>query len=68
MKKQRRGVNRYNKLQDGKKSKKVSIHMQDTLTTNCEEKNSRKKRQQQKTVLTGFEPTPTKIDGSYFIF
>ena len=68
MKKQRRGLNRYNMLQDGKKRKKVFIHMHDTLKTNCEEKNSRKKkekkRQQQKTVLTGFEPTSTKIDGS----
>ena len=65
MKKQRRGLNRYNMLQDGKK---VSIHMNYTLKTNCEEKNSRKKRekkrQQQKTVLTGFEPTSTKIDGA----
>ena len=43
MKKQRQGLNRYNKLQDGKKRKKVSIHMHDTLKTNCEEKNSRKK-------------------------
>ena len=50
MKKQRRGLNRYNKLQDGKKRKKVSIHMHDTLKTNCEEKNQEKKekRQQQK--------------------
>ena len=60
MKKQRRGLNRYNMLQDGKRGKKVSIHMHDTLKTNCEKKNSRKKRQQQKTVLTGFEPTSTK--------
>ena len=43
MKKQRQGLNRYNKLQDGKKRKEVSIHMHDTLKTNCEEKNSRKK-------------------------
>ena len=67
MKKQRRGLNRYNMLQDGKKRKKVSIHMNYTLKTNCEEKTQEKKekkRQQQKTVLTGFEPTSTKIDGS----
>ena len=64
MKKQRRGLNRYNMLQDGKKRKKVSIHMHDTLKTNCEEKTQEKKRQQQKTVLTGCEPTSTKIDGS----
>ena len=44
MKKQRRGLNRYNKLQDGEKRKKVSIHLHDTLKTNCEEKQSRKKR------------------------
>ena len=64
MKKQRRGLNIYNMLQDGKKWKKVSIHMHDTLKTNCDEKKLKKKRQQQKTVLTGFEPTSTKIDGS----
>ena len=67
MKKQRRGLNIYNMLQDEKKWKKVSIHMHDTLKTNCEEKKlkkKRKKRQQQKTVLTGFEPNSTKIDGS----
>ena len=68
MKKQRRGLNRYNMLQDGKKRKKVSIHMHATLKTNCEEKTQEKKeekrRQQQKMVLTGFEPTPRKIDGS----
>ena len=43
MKKQRRGLNRYNILQDGKKRKKVSIHMQDTVKTNCEEKTQEKK-------------------------
>ena len=53
MKKQRQGLNRYNMLQDGKKRKKVSIHMHDTLKTtcNCEEKTQekkKKKRQQQK--------------------
>ena len=63
MKKQRRGLNRYNMLQDGKKRKEVSIHMHDTLKTNCEEKTQEKKRQQQKTVSTGFEPTSSKIDG-----
>ena len=50
MKKQRRGLNRYNKLQDGEKEEKVSIRMHDTLKTNCEEKKLKKKRQQQKTV------------------
>ena len=43
MKKQRRGLNRYNMLPDGKKRKKVSIHMYDTLKTNCEEKTQEKK-------------------------
>ena len=50
MKKQRRGLDRY-MLQDGKKRKKVSIHMHDTFKTNCEEKTQekkKKKRQQQK--------------------
>ena len=68
MKKQRRGLNRYNMLQDGKKRKKVSMHMHDTLRTICEEKTqekNKKKIQQQKTMLTGFEPTSTKkINGS----
>ena len=70
MKKQRRGLNRYNMLQDGKKRKKVSMHMHDTLKTICEEKNSRKNEKKKtnnntttKTVLTGFEPTSTKIGG-----
>ena len=63
MKKQRRGLNRYNMLQDGKKRKKVSMHMHDTLKTVYEEKTQEKKIQQE-TVLTGFEPTSTKIAGS----
>ena len=67
MKKQRRGLNRYNKLQDGKKRKNVSTHMHDTLKTNREENKLKKKEKKTttKTVLTGFEPTSTKIDGSY---
>ena len=68
MKKQRRGLNRYNKLQEAKKRKKVSIHMHDTLKTNCGEKKTQEKKEKKtmstKTVLTGFEPTSTKIDGS----
>ena len=44
MKKQRRGLNKYNKLQDGEKRKKVSIHMHDTLKLTVKKKNSRKKR------------------------
>ena len=59
MKKQRRGLNRYNLLQDGKKRKKILYICIIHKKTKCEEK-----RQQQKTVLTGFEPTSTKIDGS----
>ena len=67
MKKQRRGLNRYNMVQDGKKRKNVSLHMHDTLKTNCKEKTQEKKRKNKtttKTGLTGFEPTSTKIDGS----
>ena len=66
MEKQRRGLNRYNMLQDGKKRKNVSIHMHDTLKLTVKKKlkkKKKKKRQQQKMVLTGFEPTSTKIDG-----
>ena len=53
MKKQRRGLNRYNKLQDGKKSKKVSLHMHDTLKTNCEEKKLKKKKTTTKNGVNG---------------
>ena len=57
--KQRRGLNRYNLLQDGKKFLYICIiHKK----TKCEEKTQEKKTK--KTVLTGFEPTSTKIDGS----
>ena len=63
MKKQRRGLSRYNTLQDGKKRKAVSIYMHDTLIPNCEEKTQEKKKTT-KTALTGFKPTSTKIDGS----
>ena len=42
MKKQRRGLNRYNMLQDGKKRKKDSVHMHDTLKTNYEELKKKK--------------------------
>ena len=48
MKKQRRGLNRYNMLQDGKKRNKVSIHLHDALKTNGEEKKLKKKRQQKR--------------------
>ena len=44
MKKQRQGRNRYNMLQDGKERKTVSLHMHDTLKTNCEEKTQEKKK------------------------
>ena len=37
--------------------------MHDTLKTICEEKTQEEKRQQE-TVLTGFEPTSTKIASS----
>ena len=50
MKKQRRGLNRYNILQDGKKRKIVSIHMHDALKTNCEEKTQEKKKKKKKTA------------------
>ena len=42
MKKQRRGLSRYNMLIDGKKRKKF-LCMHDTLKTNCEEKTQEKK-------------------------
>ena len=48
MKKQRRGLNRYNMLQDGKKRKKVSIHMHDTLKNNYEEKTQEKRKKDKK--------------------
>ena len=48
MRKQRRGLSRYNILQDGKKRKKVAIHMHDTLKTNCEEKTKLKKKDNNK--------------------
>ena len=64
MKKQRRGLNRYNMLQDGKKRKKILGICMITLKAICEEK-TQEKILQQKTVLTGFEPTSTmKINGS----
>ena len=53
MKKQRRGVNRYNMLQDGKKRKTVSIHMHDTLKTKCEEKLKKKKKTTTKNGVNG---------------
>ena len=48
MKKQRRELNRYNMLQDGKKRKKVSIHMNDTLKTNCNGKKTQEKKDNNK--------------------
>ena len=57
MKKQIRGLNRYNMLQDGKKRKKVSIHIHDTLKTNCEEKTQEKKT----TTKTGVNRIRTHI-------
>ena len=63
MKKQRRGLNRYNLLQNGKKEKSFSTYALYIKKLNVKKK-IKKKRQQQKTVLTGFEPTSTKKDGS----
>ena len=53
MKKQRRGLNRYNVLQDGKKRKTVSIHMHGTLKTNCEDKTQGKKKTTTKNGVNG---------------
>ena len=50
MKKQSRGLNRYNMLQDGKKRKKRSIHMHGTLKTYCEEKTQEKKTKEKNGV------------------
>ena len=62
MKKQRRGLNRYNMLQDGKKRKKGSIyHMHDTLKTNCEEKPQEKKKKKKTTTKTGVNGIRTHI-------
>ena len=60
MKKQRRGLNRYNKLQDGKKSKKVSIHMHDILKTNCEEKKNQEKKDNKKRCKRDSNPHSQK--------
>ena len=68
MKKQRRGLNRYNLLQDGKKGKKSFYTYALYIKKLNVKKKLKKKRQQQKTVLTGFEPSSTKIDGSWFIY
>ena len=62
MKKQRRGINRYNMLQDGKKKKRIlyicMIHKKLTL------KKKTKKQKKTKYILPGFEPTLMKIDDS----
>ena len=60
MVKQRRGLNRFNLLQDGKKRKK-SFYTYALYTKKLNVKKKLKKKRQQKTVLTGFEPTSTKI-------
>ena len=44
MKKQRRGLHRYNVLQDGKRGKKVSIHMHDTLKLTVKKKKEKKEK------------------------
>ena len=56
MKKQRRGLNRYNMLQDGKKEEIVSIHMHDTLKTNCEEKKTQEIKDNKKRCLRESNP------------
>ena len=62
MKKQRRGLNRYNMLQDGKKKKQIlyicMIHKKVTL------KKTLKKEEKNNNILPGFEPTSMKIDDS----
>ena len=63
MKKQRRGLNRYNMIQDGKKRKKVSIYMHKTLKTKCEEKsqeNKKKKDNNKKRRIRDSNPHPRK--------
>ena len=46
-------LNRLNMLQDGKKRKKVSIHMHDTFKLTVKKKKLKKKRQQQKNGVNG---------------
>ena len=61
MKKQRRGLNRYTIYKTKKRGKTLYQKL------SVKKKNSRKKMKKnttQKTVLTGFEPTSMKIDGS----
>ena len=48
-------------LQDGKKRKKVSIHMHDTLKTNCEEKTQEKKKKIKTTTKNGVNGIRTHI-------
>ena len=55
------GLNRYNMLQDGKKRKKVSIQMHDTLKTNCDEKTQEKKREKKTTTKNGVNGIRTHI-------
>ena len=57
MKKQRRALNRYKMLKDGKKRKKVSIKNHDTLTLtvkkNPKKKEREKQQQQQQNGVNG---------------
>ena len=64
MKKPRRGLNRYNLLLDEKRGKQFLYICIKHKKLNVKKK-LKKKRQQQKTVLSGFEPTSTKIDSFY---
>ena len=61
MKRQRRGLNMYNVLQDGKKKKKVSLHMHDTLKTNCE--NNLNKKEKKKTKDSNKKTTNKRFTG-----
>ena len=62
MKKQRRGLNRYNMLQDGKKEEKsFYTYMHDTLKTNCEEKTQEKKKKKKTTPKYGVNGIRTHI-------
>ena len=69
MKKQRRGLNRYNMLQDGKKRQTVSIHMHDTLKTKCEEKLKKKReKDNNKNGVNGIRTHIHKIRWLLFIY
>ena len=67
MKKQRRGLNRYNMLQDGKKKRILyicMIHKKLTLKKKLNKKKKKKKKKNNNNILPGFEPTSMNIDDS----